>query len=68
MMPKPLIGITTTQLLNPSRHPAFGVNVAYTDAVSAAGGLPVLIPLNLSNDELDESIVPPGRIPLHGWL
>jgi putative glutamine amidotransferase len=53
MLPKPLIGITTTQLLNPSRQPAFGVNVAYTDAVTAAGGLPVLIPLNLSNDELD---------------
>jgi putative glutamine amidotransferase len=53
MMPKPLIGITTTRLLNPSSHPAFGVNVAYTEAISIAGGLPVLIPLNLSNDELD---------------
>jgi len=52
-MLKPLIGITTTRLLNSSKNPAFGVNLPYTDAISAAGGLPVLIPLNISNNDLD---------------
>ena len=52
-MPKPLIGITTTRLLNSSKRTAFGVNAPYTDAITAAGGFPVLIPLNISNDDLD---------------
>jgi putative glutamine amidotransferase len=52
-MSKPLIGLTTTRMPNPSRHPAFGINEPYAKAVSIAGGLPVLIPLNLSNDDLD---------------
>ena len=52
-MYKPLIGLTTTRMPNPSGRPAFGTNVPYTRAVSNAGGLPVLIPLELSSDDLD---------------
>ncbi|OGN94292.1 MAG: hypothetical protein A2Z71_05050 [Chloroflexi bacterium RBG_13_50_21] len=52
-MPKPLIGLTTSRMPNPSGRPAFGTNVPYTKSVADAGGLPVLIPLNLSNDDLD---------------
>jgi putative glutamine amidotransferase len=52
-MSKPVIGLTTSRMPNPSRQPAFGTNVAYTKSVADAGGLPVLIPLNFSNDDLD---------------
>ena len=38
---------------NPSRLPAFGTNVPYVRSVVEAGGLPVLIPLILSKDDLD---------------
>ena len=52
-MPKPLIGLTATRITNPSKGSTFGINESYTKAVSNAGGLPVLIPLNLSKDDLD---------------
>ncbi len=52
-MEKPLIGLTTSRMPNPSRRPAFGTNLPYTTSIADAGGLPVLIPLNLSNDDLD---------------
>jgi putative glutamine amidotransferase len=52
-MPKPLIGLTATRITIPSKGSTFGVNEPYTKAVSNAGGLPVLIPLNLSKDDLD---------------
>src|SRR4030065_977332 len=52
-MSKPLIGLTTTRMPNPSRRPAFGTNEPYARAVSNAGGVPVLIPLTLSQDDLD---------------
>jgi putative glutamine amidotransferase len=52
-MEKPLIGLTTSRIPNPSGRPASGVNVPYTRAVAKAGGLPVLIPINLSMDDLD---------------
>jgi putative glutamine amidotransferase len=51
-MPKPLIGLTTTRMPNPDGRPTFAVNEPYVRAVSAAGGLPVLIPLTLSDDDL----------------
>lgn len=50
---KPLIGITTTRIPNPAGHPAFSVNETYTNSVVNAGGLPVLIPMNLANTDLD---------------
>jgi putative glutamine amidotransferase len=52
-MPKPVIGITTSRMTNPSRRPAFGTNVPYVKSIADAGGLPVLVPLNLSNEDLD---------------
>jgi putative glutamine amidotransferase len=52
-MPKPLIGLTTTRMPNPNKLPAYGINRPYVRAVSNAGGLPVLIPLDLPNDDLD---------------
>jgi putative glutamine amidotransferase len=52
-MDKPLIGLTTSRMPNPSGLAAFGTNLPYAKSVADAGGLPVLIPLNLSNDDLD---------------
>ena len=52
-MTKPLIGLTTTRMPNPYKLPAYGINQPYVRAVSSAGGLPVLIPLDLPNDDLD---------------
>jgi putative glutamine amidotransferase len=52
-MGKPLIGLTTSRMPNPARLPAFGANVPYAKSIADAGGLPVLLPLNLSNDDLD---------------
>jgi len=51
-MPKPLIGLTTSRLLKKTSRPAFGTNELYAKAISISGGLPVLIPLTLSNDDL----------------
>ncbi len=55
-MPKSLIGLTTTRTSKTSRTPKFGSNELYTKAISNAEGLPVLIPLNISNDDLDNLI------------
>ena len=55
-MPKPFIGLTTTHTSKSSKTPKYGVNVLYAKAISSAGGLPVLIPLNLSDDDLDSLI------------
>jgi putative glutamine amidotransferase len=52
-MPKPLIGLTTTRLLKKTASPAFGTNELYAKAITNSGGLPVLIPLCLSEDDLD---------------
>ena len=53
IMEKPLIGLTTSRMLNPSGRTAFGTNLPYAESIAHAGGLPVLLPLNLSNDDLD---------------
>lgn len=53
MSAKPLIGLTATRLHNSFGHPMYTVNLAYTKSISAAGGLPVLIPLNLSTQDLN---------------
>jgi putative glutamine amidotransferase len=52
-MQKPMIGITTSRIPNQSRLPSFGTNLPYLESITAAGGLPVLVPLNLSNEDLD---------------
>lgn len=56
-MQKPLIGLTTSRMPNPYKRPAFGVNEPYANSITNAGGLPILLPLNLSNDDLD-SLLP----------
>jgi putative glutamine amidotransferase len=48
----PLIGITTSRYSTPAGHPLHGVAEAYTRSVSGAGGLPVLIPLGLPEEDL----------------
>jgi len=53
LMSKPLIGLTTSPMFNTGRLPAFGINKLYARSISAAGGLPLLIPLHLSGDDLD---------------
>ncbi len=65
-MPKPVIGLTTSRRTNPTRLPAFSTNVAYPKSVTSAGGLPVLIPLNLSNDDLDQLLTRVDGILLTG--
>ncbi len=52
-MIKPLIGLTTTFSTLESKPPTYGTNKPYADAVLRAGGLPVLIPNDLSNSDLD---------------
>ena len=54
-MSQPLIGITTYRSASSSSAIAtIGSPESYLQAVRAAGGIPVLIPVLLSNDELDE--------------
>lgn len=52
-MEKPLIGLTSSRVLTASRLPAFGTNIPYVASITDSGGLPVLIPLNIANDDLD---------------
>ncbi len=52
-MPKPLIGLTTTQIPRRLDPTIAGTNRPYVDAVTAAGGIPVLIPNALSEADLD---------------
>jgi putative glutamine amidotransferase len=56
-MAKPLIGITTQRWSSSVTHPNTRVQGelhGYIDAVLAAGGLPVLIPLSVQGDDLRE--------------
>lgn len=55
-MPKPVMGLTTSRTSRTSKTPKFGANELYAEAISNAGGLPVLIPLNISNNDLDSLI------------
>ncbi len=54
MSPRPLIGCATYHKTIPQREPIeiIGLMPSYIQAVRAAGGLPVLIPLGLDEDEL----------------
>jgi len=52
-MPKPLIGLTSSRILNSDGLPTFAVNEPYARSVSMAGGIPILIPLNIGNPDLD---------------
>jgi putative glutamine amidotransferase len=56
-MPKPLIGITTQRWSSSVAHPNTRVQGeldSYIDALLAAGGLPILIPLSVQGDDLRE--------------
>jgi putative glutamine amidotransferase len=53
-MTPPLIGITTSHFTTTTPLLADGVNEAYIKAVQRAGGLPVLIPLVLTEVQLDD--------------
>lgn len=56
-MPKPVIGITTQRWSSSVAHPNTRVQgelATYVDAVLAAGGLPILIPLSVQGDDLRE--------------
>jgi len=52
--PLPLIGCTTYKKTVPQNQPieVYGLMPSYTEAISAAGGVPVLIPLGLSEEQL----------------
>ena len=54
-MPKPLIGITTERWSSSLSHPNTRVQghlSSYVEAILGAGGLPILIPLSLADDDL----------------
>ena len=50
-MPKPLIGITTRNRTDPDGHPMTALQHAYTRAIIQAGGLPILIPSMLGEED-----------------
>jgi len=50
----PLIGITSSHTSTNGTLAVLGVSESYLKAVAAAGGLPVIIPLVLTNAQLDE--------------
>jgi putative glutamine amidotransferase len=50
-MPKPLIGITTRNGRDADGHPLTALQHSYINAVTQAGGLPVLIPTLLSTED-----------------
>lgn len=49
---KPLVGLTTTRGRNSFGNPTFTVNATYVQSIVSAGGLPVLIPLDLPPDDM----------------
>ncbi len=53
-MSKPIIGLTATRIPNKDNLPTFAVNWPYALSVSMASGLPILIPNNLSDEDLDQ--------------
>jgi putative glutamine amidotransferase len=53
-MPMPLIGVTCTQETGSHNSPAMErISVMYTNAVAAAGGLPVIIPTDFPIEQLE---------------
>jgi len=49
----PLIGITSYRHTNKFGYPIISLNEAYIQAVSQAGGIPVMIPLGLPEEQLE---------------
>jgi putative glutamine amidotransferase len=52
-MPEPLIGITTYRHSHQQGYPLNSISEVYVQAISHAGGVPVLIPLGLTGDQID---------------
>lgn len=50
-MPKPLIGITTRNGKDPDGHPTIALQHTYINAIVQAGGLPILIPSMLPEED-----------------
>ena len=55
-MNAPLIGITTYRTTNESNIPIMALVENYVQAISQAGGLPVLVPLGLPEDSLRKMV------------
>ncbi len=55
-MIKPLIGITTDRYISKYNVPGVGVAEAYVHSIAQAGGIPVLIPLGLPDEQLQEML------------
>lgn len=52
---KPVIGLTTYHKISQdSQVPLYGLMLSYVRAVAGAGGIPILIPLNVGDEDLDE--------------
>jgi putative glutamine amidotransferase len=51
-VPLPIIGLTTSRSTNAAGIPQISLTEAYVQAVLRAGGLPVLIPVGLSNSQV----------------
>ena len=52
-MTAPLIGITTSRTTSNGAIPLVGVSESYIQAIQNARGIPLLIPLDLDDDQLD---------------
>ena len=50
-MPKPLIGITTRNGRDADGHPLTALQHSYINAIVQAGGMPVLIPSMLAEED-----------------
>lgn len=53
-MPKPLIGLTTYRNMSEQGYPRFSVSEAYTSSIVSAGACPVMIPLGLPEEPVNE--------------
>jgi putative glutamine amidotransferase len=65
-MAAPIIGITTQRAATAGSIPVVGSPESYIQAVQNAGGLPLLIPLDLTTPELDEVFSHLDGVLLHG--
>jgi putative glutamine amidotransferase len=54
--PQPLIGITSGLTQNKSGSPVCQLGQAYASAIQIAGGIPIIIPLGIDEENLDELI------------
>ena len=55
-MTSPLIGISTARQTHSRGFPVFSIAEAYVQAVSQAGGIPVLLPLGVSNNQIHDLV------------